>query len=139
MGYLIDTCIWIDVERGLISPSDVALYTGSDSVYISPVTLAELGFGVEMAISEEIKQKRTSSFERLRKKPLLIIDDGTGIIFAQLAAVLKRRGRGASFRVQDIWLASQAIQNNFSFLTKNTKDFADIPGLKLVVFGEKDQ
>lgn len=42
MGYLIDTCIWIDVERGLISPSDVALYTESDSVYISPVTLASL-------------------------------------------------------------------------------------------------
>ena len=137
MGYLIDTCIWIDVERGLISPSDVALYTGSDSVYISPVTLAELGFGVEMAISEEIKQKRTSSLERLRKKPLLIIDDGTGIIFARLAAVLKRSGRGSSFRVQDIWLASQAIRNNFSFLTKNTKDFEDIPGLKLVIFGEQ--
>ena len=138
MGYLIDTCIWIDVERGFISPSDVAMYTGSDSVYISPVTLSELGFGVEMAISEEIKQKRISSLERLRKKPLLIIDDGTGIIFAQLAAVLKRSGRGASFRIQDIWLASQAIQNNFSFLTKNTKDFADIPGLELVVFGDTD-
>ncbi len=136
MGYLIDTCIWIDVERGLVSPSDVALYTGNDSVYISPVTLAELGFGVEMSVSEEIKQKRASSLERLRKKPLLIIDDGTGLIFARLAAVLKKSGRGSSFRVQDIWLASQAIQNNFFFLTKNKKDFEDVPGLKLVVFGE---
>ncbi|MCF6335439.1 MAG: PIN domain-containing protein [Spirochaetales bacterium] len=136
MGYLIDTCIWIDVERGTISPADVASYTGDDSVYISPVTLAELGYGVEMAASEVIKQKRISSLDRLRKKPLLIIDDGTGLIFARLAAFLQIRGRGASFRIQDIWLASQAIQNNFSFLTKNKKDFFDIPGLKLVVFGD---
>ncbi len=136
MGYLIDTCIWIDVERGIVSPADVASYTGNDSVYISPVTLAELGYGVEMAVSEEIKQKRTSSLERLRKKPLLIIDDSTGLIFARLAAALKKSGRGSSFRIQDIWLASQAIQNNFFFLTKNKKDFEDIPGLKLVVFGE---
>jgi predicted nucleic acid-binding protein len=136
MGCLIDSCIWIDVERGIISPSDVALYTGINPVYISPVSLAELGFGVEMAISEEIRQKRVSSLERLRKKPLLIIDDGTGLIFAGLAAALKKSGRGSSFRIQDLWLASQAIQNNFFFLTKNKKDFEDIPGLKLVVFGK---
>jgi len=136
MGFLIDSCIWIDVERGIISPSDVALYTGINPVYISPVSLAELGFGLEMAVDEDIRQKRASSFERLRKKPLLIIDDGTGLIFARLAADLKKSGRGSSFRIQELWLASQAIQNNFFFLTKNKKDFEDIPGLKLVVFGE---
>ncbi|MDA3940762.1 MAG: type II toxin-antitoxin system VapC family toxin [Spirochaetia bacterium] len=136
MGCLIDSCIWIDVERGIISPSDVALYTGINPVYISPVSLAELGYGVEMSVTEEIRHKRASSLERLRKKPLLIIDDGTGLIFARLAAVLNKSGRGSSFRIQDIWLASQAIQNNFFFLTKNKKDFADIPGLKLIVFGD---
>ena len=135
MGYLIDTCIWIDVERGNISPADVAMYTEDESVFISPVTLAELGFGVEIASSESIRQLRTSSLERLRKKPLLLIDDSTGIIFGKLAAALKKSGRDASFRIQDIWLASQAIQNNFFFLTKNKKDFQDVPGLKLVVHG----
>ena len=135
MGYLIDTCIWIDVERGNISPADVTTYTGNESVFISPVTLAELGYGVEMAPSENIRQIRTSSMERLRKKPLLLIDDITGIIFGKLAAALKNSGRGTFFRIQDIWLASQAIQNNFFFLTKNKKDFQDVPGLKLVVYG----
>ena len=32
MGFLIDTCIWIDVERGYVSPSDVALFTKSEPV-----------------------------------------------------------------------------------------------------------
>jgi predicted nucleic acid-binding protein len=42
MGFLIDTCIWIDVERGYVLPSDVASFTKNEPVYISPVILAEL-------------------------------------------------------------------------------------------------
>ena len=45
MGYLIDTCIWVDVERGKISLHDVSLYTGTKSIFISPVTIAELSYG----------------------------------------------------------------------------------------------
>jgi hypothetical protein len=39
MGFLIDTCIWVDVERGAISPADVALYTAKEPVFISPSLL----------------------------------------------------------------------------------------------------
>lgn len=134
MGYLIDTCIWIDVERGKISPADVSMITGNDPVYISPITLAELCYGIEMAMSEDIRQKRIAGLNKLKKKPLLIIDDGTGVLFGRLSAALKKTGRSASFRVQDLWLACQAIQNGFFFLTKNEKDFIDIPGLKLRLF-----
>jgi len=49
MGFLIDTCIWINLERGVISPADVAQYTTKEPVFISPVSLAELTFGAEMA------------------------------------------------------------------------------------------
>ena len=44
MGFLVDTCIWIDVERGTLAPADVASVTGDESVYLSPVTIAELKF-----------------------------------------------------------------------------------------------
>lgn len=67
MGFLIDTCIWIDVERGIISPSDVAVFTANEPVYISPVTLAELTFGAEMAKDEDIRQKRYTALSKLRK------------------------------------------------------------------------
>jgi hypothetical protein len=29
MGYLIDTCVWVAVERGRVRPADVAAVTGS--------------------------------------------------------------------------------------------------------------
>jgi predicted nucleic acid-binding protein len=137
MGYLIDTCIWIDVERGIISPADVAFYTKNEPVYLSPITVAELTFGVQKSQNDNIRQKRAAALNRLKKKPLLIIDENTGDIFGRTAAVLLDSGRDSSFRVQDIWLASQAIQHNLKFLTKNQKDFMDIPGLDLVLFRQQ--
>ena len=40
MGYLIDTCIWIDVERGTLVPADIMSVTGNEHVFLSPVTIA---------------------------------------------------------------------------------------------------
>jgi hypothetical protein len=36
-------------------------------------------------------------------------------------------------RVNDLWLAAQAVQRDFRVLTANAKDFADIAGLQMVV------
>ncbi len=134
MGFLIDTCIWIDVERGRISPADVAFITGDEPVYLSPVSLAELAFGADMAADESIRQQRHAALERLRKKPFCIIDEMTGLIFGRVAAHLRREGRDHRHRIQDLWLASQAIQNSLKLLTRNEKDFKDIPALDLVIF-----
>jgi hypothetical protein len=40
MGYVIDTGIWVDVERGRLSPADVATITAQDEVFLSPITIA---------------------------------------------------------------------------------------------------
>jgi predicted nucleic acid-binding protein len=134
VGFLIDTCIWIEVERGALAPADVAAFTGQEPVFLSPITLAELTFGVEMAADSKIRLKRAAALDRLRKKPVLVIDEATGIIFGKLAAELKRAKKDPYYRIQDLWLASQAIQNRFKLLTQNEKDFFDIPGLELVIF-----
>lgn len=136
MGFLIDTCIWIDVERGKLAPADVAVVTADEPIYISPVTLAELKFGAEMAKTSDLRQKRLAALARLKKKPVLWIDEVTGEIFGDLAAQIKKNGRQHIHRVQDLWLASQAIQHGFRFLTHNRKDFEDIPGLNLVVWDD---
>ena len=64
---------------------------------------------------------------------ILGIDDGTGEMFGSLAAQLRQSGRGHEFRIQDLWLASQAVQHGLILLTHNEKDFLDIPGLRLRV------
>jgi predicted nucleic acid-binding protein len=129
VGILIDTCIWIDVEQGKLLPADIVAVTGSEPVYLSPITIAELKFGAECAATLTIRQQRLAAFARIRIKPILQIDATTGEIFGSLAAQLKMSGKTHRPRIQDIWLASQAIQHGFTLLTRNLRDFEDIPGL----------
>ena len=132
MGVLIDTCIWIDVEQGNLVPTDIIAVTGSEPVFLSPITIAEMKFGAECAVTPAIRQQRLAALARIRTKPVLRIDDTTGEIFGSLAAQLKLSGKSHRPRIQDIWLASQAIQHGFTLLTRNVRDFADIPGLQVV-------
>jgi predicted nucleic acid-binding protein len=138
MGFLIDTCIWVDVERGALAPADVARFTGMDAVYVSPITIAELKFGADNAADPNIRQKRQAALHRLKRKPILRIDEITGEIFGSLAAQMKAPGIQHRHRVQDLWIASQAIQHGLALLTYNEKDFVDIPGLSLkIIMKEK--
>jgi predicted nucleic acid-binding protein len=134
MGFLVDTCAWIDVERGALAPADVGALTGNEPVFISPVTLAELRFGAEIAQDLGTRQRRLAALRRLARRPLLAIDGITGDIFGSLAAQIKATGRQHRYRVQDLWLASQALQHGCRLLTRNPDDFEDIPGLDLVLY-----
>ena len=68
---------------------------------------------------------------------VIVIDEETGAVFGSLAAQLRKTGRQTSYRVQDVWIANQAVQHGHRLLTRNPGDFEDIPGLDLVVFGAK--
>jgi predicted nucleic acid-binding protein len=134
MGFLIDTCAWIDVEQGVLAPADVASLTREEPVFLSPVTIAELKFGAEAAKDPGVRQKRLAALRRLQRKPLLPVDGATGDIFGSLAAAIKAAGRQHRYRVQDLWIASQAVQHGLGLLTRNRRDFEDIPGLDLTLY-----
>ena len=133
MGFLIDTDIWVAVERGTLAPADVHAITGTEPVFLSPVNVAELQTGIELVEDEATRRKALAAMRRLRRKPLLRIDHGTGEVFGRLAAELRKQGRGEQFRVMDLWLAAQAVQRRFHLLTFNERHFKDIPGLNLVI------
>jgi predicted nucleic acid-binding protein len=132
LGFLIDTTLWIAIERGAISAADIHVITGQQPVYLSPVNLAEVRFGIELMTNPRQKQRALATLRRMRRKPLLRITGETAEVFGIAAAKLSRLGRGADFRIQDIWLAAQALQRDFTLLTANAKDFKDVPGLKIV-------
>lgn len=132
MGFLIDTNLWVAIERGRLSAADIHAITGQQPVYLSPVNLAEIRFGIELMANARQKQRAMASLRRMRRKPLLRITRETAEVFGLIAAELTRSGRGTRFRVQDLWLAAQAVQRDYTLLTANAKDFADIPKLKLI-------
>ena len=132
MGFLIDTNLWIAVERGKLGAADIHAITGQKPVYLSPVNVAEIRFGIEMITNARQKQRALETLRRMRRKPLLRITAETAEVFGVIAAKLVKRGRGADFRIQDLWLAAQAVQRDFTVLTANAKDFKDVPGLRYV-------
>lgn len=134
MGWLIDTCIWVHIERGRLVPADIARHTGRDAVFLSPVTVAERAAGVANTDDAHVRAKRQAALNGMRRKPCLVIDEGTGLTFGSSAGQLGRRGQAAEHRVQDLRIAAQAVQNGHKLLTHNERDFRDIPGLDLVVY-----
>ena len=137
MGFLVDTDIWVAVERGTIAPTDIHAFTGPEPIFLSPVNVAEFQLGIELLDDEPTRLKALKAMRRLSRKPLLRIDYRTGEVFARLAAQLRRQHRGEHFRVMDLWLAAQAVQRKFKLLTSNERHFKDIPGLNLVVFAQR--
>ena len=133
MGSLIDSNLWIAIERGKISAADIHSITGPDPIYVSPINLAEIQFGIELMSDASQRQRAMKMLRRMRRKPVLRITGDTAEVFATLAASLTRAGRGHDFRIQDIWLVAQAVERNFTLLTGNVKDFKDVPDLKLVL------
>jgi len=133
VGWLIDTSLWIAVERGTLGAADIHAITRQDPVYLSPVNVAEIRFGVELLRSGPQKQRATALLRRLRRKPQLRITVETAETFGILAAKLRKAGKDPRVRVNDLWLAAQAIQRDFRLLTSNAKDFADVPGLHMVI------
>ncbi len=133
MGFLIDTNLWVAVERGKLSAADIHAITKQAPIYLSPVNVAEIRYGIDLMKDARQKQRAMTMLRRMRRKPLLRITSETGEIFGMIAAKLTQAGRSADFRIQDLWLASQAIQREFTVLTANAKDFKDVPGLKFAV------
>ena len=133
MGFLIDTNLWIAIERGKLSAADIHAITRQAPIYLSPVNVAEIRYGIDLMKDARQKQRAMTTLRRMRRKPLLRITSEIGEVFGMIAAKLTQAGRGADFRIQDLWLASQAIQRDFTVLTANAKDFKNVSELKFVV------
>jgi len=133
MGVVVDTSIWVHVERGHLTHLDVARATGNDDVYLTPPVIAELEYGVSRARTPAQRARRESALARIRRKPCLIVDRDTGELFGRIVAELDNVGRPSTHRVQDLWIAAIAVQNGFRVLTENERDFRDVPGLDVVI------
>jgi predicted nucleic acid-binding protein len=133
VGWLIDTSLWIAVERGALAAADIHAITQQHPIYLSPINVAEIAFGLELLRAGAKKQRAAAMLRRLRRKPQLRITRETAETFGRLAARIKRAGKEPDVRVNDLWLAAQAIERDFRLLTANAKDFSDIPGLRMTV------
>ena len=132
MGIILDTCVWIEVERGNLALADIAREAGIRPVFLVPPVLAELEYGAHRAKTNIHRARRMDALAQIRHTPCLSMDKTTAEIFGRLAAALDASGKPAKHRVHDMWIAAVAIQHQCAVMTLNTKDFEDIPGLRLI-------
>jgi predicted nucleic acid-binding protein len=102
----------------------------STSILVGTPTIFELYIGIGLSVrSSEEREKVLST---LRSLPHLPLDAASaskaGIIYAQ------RVREKTKIDPEDAMLAAIAIQNNEPLLTRNRKDFAGIPELKLETY-----
>jgi predicted nucleic acid-binding protein len=90
LGWLIDTSLWIAVERGALGAADIAAITRQEPVYLSPVNIAEIQFGLDLLPAGARKQKAAAALRRLRRKPQIRITVETAEVFGAIAAKLKK-------------------------------------------------
>jgi hypothetical protein len=75
VGWVIDTSLWIAVERGALSAADIRAITREEPVYLSPVNVAEIQFGLDLLPPGSKKQRATAMLgrkgsTRSRQQPL---------------------------------------------------------------------
>jgi predicted nucleic acid-binding protein len=80
---------------------------------------AQKGTEIQIQLTRKVTPKRSN-----RLKPV------TSSTFSNLAAFMKLSGRSPRTRVNDLWIAAQAMENDYALLTANLKDFEGLPGLR---------
>jgi predicted nucleic acid-binding protein len=128
---IFDTSIWVGLASGQIPSQAVLEAAGDEPVYISVISLGELSFGVESCSDPATRMLRLRSLRSLEQRPILDVSSLTASTFGILAAFMKQSGRSPRTRVNDLWIAAQAIEKDYALFTTNLKDFEGLPGLRV--------
>jgi tRNA(fMet)-specific endonuclease VapC len=133
LKYLVDTdiCIYIMNNR----PPEIAeklkkLTYGS--VGMSVITLGELSAGAE----KSKRRKDALSTIELLKNSIEILDMKTSVanIFGRIKTHLELKGK--IIGVNDLWIASHALDLELTVVTNNTREFSRVPKLKIENWAE---
>ena len=131
---MIDTSVWVDLERSSLQPTDIALIFPDEEFAVAALTLSELLLGASYANTVERRQRREAFADRVIGNINVISFDVR--VARQYASTLFRLGStGQVIDVHDLQLAATALAHGLTVLTKDLRDFTRVPGLDVQVFG----
>jgi predicted nucleic acid-binding protein len=133
MGVILDSCIWVGLAAGQVDRQAIIAATGELAVFTSVISLGELAFGVQSCANPSERAMRAAVLRQVETRPTIEVSRHTAAAFGVLAAAVKQAGRSPRPRYNDLWIAAQAIEHGYALLTINPGDFADLPGLRLLM------
>lgn len=128
MAYLLDTTFMVDSILGRKALAHKIIdHIEQNRLSISIITLAEL---YEGAFHRSHPQAVIDVIEsRIRRYAVLPVTEEVCLRFAEVRADLRRRGH--PHPEFDLLIAATALAHDLTLVTHNTKDFANIPELRL--------
>lgn len=133
MGVILDTCIWVAIASDTLTRDRVIALAGDAPVFTSVISLGELSFGVQSCADPAERARRAAVLRQIELRPTIDVTVQTSSAFGLLCASVKSAGRSPRPRMNDLWIAAQAIENGYALMTLNERDFADLPGLRVAV------
>ena len=128
MGILIDSNIFIGLERRGAELSSWIKGREEEEVFLSVISASELLHGVHRAATPSVRANRLAFVEAvLSSFPLLEIDLATARSHAELWSQLEQRGQ--MIGVHDSWLAATCLAHGLTLATENVREFTRVPGL----------
>ena len=126
---IVDTTFLIDLEREVKrkTPGKAATFLtkrGDASIAVSVVAAAELSEGYD-------DSSRLACMRFLKYFEMLPVDAETGWIWSRLSRQTRAEGRAISDN--DLWIAATAARHARPLVTRNVRDFDNLPGV--VVLG----
>ncbi|OGQ51064.1 MAG: hypothetical protein A2W66_09235 [Deltaproteobacteria bacterium RIFCSPLOWO2_02_56_12] len=129
MPYLIDTDWVIDLLASVPEAVQLLDRLAQDGIAISIITYMEAYQGVERSPHPEEAQNKLSAL--LDSLPVVSLSPAVAQRCARLRETLRKQGKRVNARSLDLIIAATALEYNLTLVTRNTEDYADVPGLKL--------
>lgn len=127
MAVLIDTDVLIDTGRAGSSIEDLA---GDEDRAISVITVSELLRGVHRAHGATRHRRLAFAEHLLASLSVVPISTPVARLHAEIHAELSAAGRQVG--AHDLWIAATALAHGFGVVTRNSRDFTNIPGLRIL-------
>ena len=126
--YLLDTDVFSAMVKGLDEAIAVRMQTlGKDEAMLSVITTGEFFYGIANAPISALREKRARRL--IDFFGVMPLDAQVGAVYGKIRADL--RAKGTPIGPNDLWLAAQAMVHGLVMVTRNTREFKRVKGLKV--------
>jgi len=124
-SYLLDTDVFSLMVKGQDEALNVRMQTlAKGEAVLSVITTGEYFYGIAHAPVSALREKRLMDF-----LGVLPLDAEVSISYGAIRADL--RAKGTPIGPNDLWLAAQAKAHGLTLVTRNTREFKRVKGLKV--------
>jgi predicted nucleic acid-binding protein len=130
MAIILDTDVIIKGKKGrfeLIRWLDAQI---GQELEIAAITVAELWHGIERATAQHRAERECYVRAIVERLDVVPYTEATALVHAQIWAALKSSGK--MIGAYDLIVAATALERKSAVATFNLRNFAQVPGLKVV-------